>query len=617
MAGERNRRALVASADPRVGAIAVEPPAPPRASGFDHDPPPDDPHVVPGSPTALYRRLTAGLEAQTRDTVEALLIFTAVTAIVVAFLVVNTLERAAQDPWDSSSAKAWAFLIVTVAVIVGANWAVGRACDRALARADGSAPSALDDDVARRAIHRSAAVAAVVGVAVVALAAFPVVHGVLILLYVYPLVTWLPLIAVYAVVLAATAIGAASGHAPVAGARAALSWRMPVLAAAWLAAMVVLPSLQGRALYEATTYRDGAVLPRTTQPRLLPKDAAKGYANAAGLRDAHLVLDPVSDSLSYSAEHKTGSSPTGASDGIALQPLDEIDGTLERRPSGFRTAVSAVGPGSLSWRAYRRHPFTRVLERVIVPLEGGRAVAVAPYIGFKGFPVRHPFWQGVYVLHQDGRLEDLSPRAAIARPELARSGHLFPETLARDIAEAYGYRAGAFARPAGRTVVSDPSADSSGGAGNPQPYLTNLGDGLIDWVTVAHPASDDDVVTAVFLTDAVTGTTRVWHAPRGRVVLSNRGAIALARGLHLQWDTGSVLDDEQVEIRRAVEPRPVFARGRLYYLVSILPENGLHTAHRVDRTVLVDAVARRVVRVFDHADPEADDALRDFFAAGP
>jgi hypothetical protein len=44
-----------------------------------------------------------------------------------------------------------------------------------------------------------------------------------------------------------------------------------------------------------------------------------------------------------------------------------------------------------------------------------------------------------------------------------------------------------------------------------------------------------------------------------------------------------------------------------------VPVNGFHTRLPVDRTVLVDAEKRRIVRVFDHADSEADDALRAFF----
>lgn len=198
---------------------------------------------------------------------------------------------------------------------------------------------------------------------------------------------------------------------------------------------------------------------------------------------------------------------------------------------------------------------------MIVPLPGGGAVAVAPYIGYRGFPVRHRYWAGVYVLHQDGRLEDLSPREALARPDLVASGRLFPERLARQIGSAYGYRsrAGAVWTNHPRTEVSDPS-------GNPQPYLTNVGGGRIDWVTVAHQAGDDGTVAAIFLTDASTGATEVWKPPPDQRILSNTGAVALVRHLPLDW-TGCCDDNgDEYWLLKAVDPcvreRPPVLLGR-------------------------------------------------------
>jgi hypothetical protein len=369
---------------------------------------------------------------------------------------------------------------------------------------------------------------------------------------------------------------------------------------AWAAAMCLLPAWQGHALYAATHYAEGATLPDSTQPRILPKSAAQRFGERIGLQDAHLAVDPAGGGLEWTGEVDPGRFRRGASHAIAVEPLDHLDGTLERRPGGFTRAASEVGPGSLLWRAYDRHPFTRVQEPVIVPLGGRRAVAVAPYVGYRGFPVRHPYWQGVLVLHQDGRLEDLTPAAARARPELVRSGRLFPEALARHLAEAYGYRPGA---GRARTQVDDPP-------GNPQPYLTDLGDRLIDWVTVAHPPGDEDTASAVFLTDAATGATSVWHPRPGERVLSNQGAVALARSLGLRWQRCCDENGDPYDIRVATEPRPVFVRGRFLYLVSIVPVNGLHTPEPVDRTVLIDARRGRILNVFDHADPRAVDQLR-------
>ena len=439
----------------------------------------------------------------------------------------------------------------------------------------------------------------------------PLFHGLLMPLYQWPLVTWIPLVLGLLFTAGCTLVSLGSRHGVRSGLCAGIAWRVPVTVALWVAFMVMLPSLQGRALYGATTYVAGE-LPLITQPRILPKVAAQAYAGDAALHDAHLVVDPTSGQLVWSAEHAHGFLRLSASDAVAAQPLDRVDGARQLDAGGFAPAASRVGPGSLQWKAYDRHWFTRVQDAVIVPLGGGRAVAIAPYLGYRGFPERHPYWAGVYVYHQDGQLEDLTPGQALARPELARSGRLFPERLARAIAEAYGYRSGADAvvTAGARTEVSDPS-------GNPQPYLTNLGGGRVAWVTIAHPADDDTTISAVFLTDSSTGATEVWRPPTGMRLLSNTGAAQLVRGLPLQWDGCCDGNGDSYSLRKVVEPTPVFAHGHLFYLVSVVPNTQyLSTAQPVDQTVIVDAARRAVVGQYDHSDPNADRALRRFFSHG-
>ena len=223
----------------------------------------------------------------------------------------------------------------------------------------------------------------------------------------------------------------------------------------------------------------------------------------------------------------------------------------------------------------------------------------------------NPYWAGVYVYHQDGRMEDLTPRQALARPELAASGRLFPEQLARATAEAYGYRAGAGAllTDEARTVISD-------APGNAQPYLTNLGDRQVRWVTIAHPARDPATISAVFLTDSSSGATKVWRPRRGTRLLSNAGAIRLVKALPLAWTGCCDENENDYWARKAVEPTPVFAHGRLYYLVSVVANpQYIATTEPVDETVVVDAQRGLVAGEYGHADSGADANLRKFFTA--
>ena len=166
--------------------------------------------------------------------------------------------------------------------------------------------------------------------------------------------------------------------------------------------------------------------------------------------------------------------------------------------------------------------------------------------------------------------------------------------------------------------MNRPRTEIGDASGNPQPYLTNLGAGQVDWVTVAHPAGNDRTVAAIFLTDASTGATRVWTPPHGEKILSNTGAAALVRTLPLQWDGCCDENGDSYWLRKVVEPTPVFANGRLYYVVSVIPNSRyVATAQPVDQTVIVDAEQATIVGQYDHSDPNADTDLRAFFNRGP
>lgn len=436
-------------------------------------------------------------------------------------------------------------------------------------------------------------------------------HGLVMAIYQWPLATWIPFVFGLSFVAACVLVAILARRGARAGFAAGVSWRGAVTLGAWAVALAILPGLQGSALYDATAYLPGG-LPLSTQPRLLPKAGAESFADSSDLHNAHLVVDPTTGELVWSAESASGLLRRGGSSAVVEQPLGRVDGTETTTSAGFRTAVSQVGPGSLQWRAYGRHFFTRVEDAVLVPVAGGGAEAIAPYVAYRGFPVRHPYWAGVYVYHQDGRIEDLTPRQALARPELVASGRLFPERLAREIASAYGYRDGAAAvlSDPSRTVVTDPQ-------GNPQPYLTKVGPGSVWWVTVAHPASDESTVSAIFMTSSSTGATHVWKPRPGQRLLSNAGAVSLVQNLPLDW-TGCCDDNGDVYwLRKVVEPTPVFSHARLYYIVSVIPNpQYLSTAEPVDETVIVDAQTRRIARQYDHSDPSADAQIRAFLGSG-
>lgn len=174
----------------------------------------------------------------------------------------------------------------------------------------------------------------------------PLFHGVLMPFYQWPLVTWIPIVLGLLFTAICVPIGVVLRRGSKAGLRVGVMWRVPVTGCLWLVFVSLLPGWQGHALYESTVYAVGE-LPYTTQPRLLPKAAAQAYAADTSLHNAHLVINPATGTLVWSAERAGGLLRRGASQGFAVLPIDRVDGTEQLYAGGFRIAASRVGPGSL------------------------------------------------------------------------------------------------------------------------------------------------------------------------------------------------------------------------------------------------------------------------------
>jgi hypothetical protein len=199
----------------------------------------------------------------------------------------------------------------------------------------------------------------------------------------------------------------------------------------------------------------------------------------------------------------------------------------------------------------------------------------------------------VFVVAPDGAIEDLEPEEAARRPELAQTGRIFPDTQARRIQEAFQYKRGvwnAWFVHEDQTRITDTET-------NRQPYLVDFGaTGLgRQWVTVAEPYGRAFAASAIFLTDATTGRTRIWRVPRRMSLSGNRRALQAVRAVSIPGiDFGDGTPGSGNF--RVVEPRPVFVKGRVVYLTSIIP----NTANAVSKTVVVDAETNKLVAIFDN-----------------
>ncbi len=344
-------------------------------------------------------------------------------------------------------------------------------------------------------------------------------------------------------------------------------------------------------------------LPQTSQPRLLPRTSVDDDPNFQDATEIHLARNPKTGELLWTGEWQS-SWLSGPSSGVALKNLDSVKGSSAILRAGFDHSVAGFGPQTLKWKAKWDHPFSRIQYPVLVPSTGDEpAFAIAPYVGFRGFPYKTPYFKGVLVYHEDGTLEDLTPEEAAARPELVASGRIYPEALARAEAESMADHLGGEIKDA---------------EDNKQPYLTSIDDNTTDWVTVVNGKGANAGVIAVLLQDSSTGHMRIWEPHDGEDLVSTRYVIDSARALPLQWEATRCCDSDgdsyTVKLRQVVEPRLAFKDGKPYYLVTVAPTDELAISRQVEYTLLIDAQTGKTIRKFDHvSNPNADQALVNFF----
>ncbi len=375
--------------------------------------------------------------------------------------------------------------------------------------------------------------------------------------------------------------------------------------------------LTNRAIYSNTEYASIPSLPEGGIVRLVPQEVAVEIASSGfnspteKLTDFRSVVTP--EGLAWTAFR----TPDGAfrvfskkSQGFVTLNAESTERRVKQSDAKLDIAPGQLLTDNLRWRLLKSH-YLIDLGNPVGALDGqGRPIIIVPYVSYKGWLIRRPVLGGVFVVHPDGKIEDLSPDEARKRPEITSTGRLFPDTLARRIQDAYAYKRGIW----NRFVLHEEQTQISDTETNQQPYLIDFGERGVKWVTVAEPYGQAFAANAIFLTDTVTGQTEIWRVPRDASLSGNRRAVETVRSVSIP---GVVFAGEGAQGTggkfKVVEPRPVFVGGRLLYLVSVIPENG----NSVSKSVVVDAARNKVVAIFDNdTDPSADEDTLRYLATG-
>ncbi len=374
----------------------------------------------------------------------------------------------------------------------------------------------------------------------------------------------------------------------------------------------VNPLLVQRSLAVHTEFVPVDRLPDTGIVRLVPREVAErvltGSFNSSTERLQEPRVTNTPDGLQWSSIR----TPEGLvrrytkqGGGLMLQNAQSLSRASDRADANFKYAPGLAIFDSLQWQLRERKLLVDLAEPVGILTADGKPLILVPYIKYKGFPIRRPVLGGAFLVHPgpEGKIEELSPEEAAKNPTIAASGRLMPDTLTRRIHDAYALRGGIWNflfLHTNQTKIVDTEL-------NRQPYLLQGPSGRNFWVSVAEPYGKAATTNAVFVTDSTSGTTSVWKVPDDEGLTGNARAVRVAQSVAIPGVTFRSSDPRigSTGSHRAVEPRPVFIKGKLYFVVSVIPDN----SESVTKTVVVDATNNRAVKVFNTDEAGLRDTL--------
>lgn len=365
----------------------------------------------------------------------------------------------------------------------------------------------------------------------------------------------------------------------------------------------VNPLLVQRSLAVHTEFTPVDGLPDTGVVRLVPREVAERVLTGSFNSSTERLDEPRVVNTPEGLQWSSIRTPEGLvrrytkkGGGLMLQDAQTLARQFDQIDAEFKYAPGLAIFDSLTWQLRERRLLVDLAEPVGILDQQGKPLILVPYVKYKGFPIRRPVLGGAFLVHpgKEGKVEDLSPEEAAKNPAIAASGRLVPDTLARREHDAYALRGGIWNYlflHNDQTKIVDTEL-------NRQPYLLQGNGGKNYWVSVAEPYGRAAATNAVFVTDSTTGKTSVWTVGADKALTGNARAIRLTQSEAIpgvNFGSGDARIGGGTGSHRAVEPRPVFVKGRLYFVVSVIPNN----AESVTKTVIINATSNQVAGVFD------------------
>ena len=151
-------------------------------------------------------------------------------------------------------------------------------------------------------------------------------------------------------------------------------------------------------------------------------------------------------------------------EGIVTLNAESTERRVKPSDAELEVAPGQLLTDNLRWRLLKKHYLIDLANPVGALDREGRPIIIVPYVSYKGWLIRRPVLGGVFVVHPDGEIEDLSPDEA--RIVLSRHGALFrTRCRAQEVASSVNLGTGSSCRgadPDRDTEINQPVPIDSG-----------------------------------------------------------------------------------------------------------------------------------------------------------
>lgn len=348
------------------------------------------------------------------------------------------------------------------------------------------------------------------------------------------------------------------------------------------------------------SFASRTTLPEINQLRLLPKQVATRYGHDSLQNPQEYLGDSQIVMVDGKQERVFPRLPDGGLlffvnklNGFVTVDASSLDKKAEIIDQKF---VYSEGIGvfdNIYFQLYKKKYWIDFVDQPIYlkDPQTQKWVTVVPYIQYKNFPIRTPYWGGFMTITSDGAITDYKPEDAQTL-SLTTGNRVQPKEIARFYTESYAYRNGLLNY---WFIHKDQPEIDEVNYGD-QPFHISTQEGYKQFV-VTRPTGSSYGIYKIFIFDATTGKQEIIEYPQSSLLTGPVAALDYAQKEFPEIDYNNFMLDE---------PRPITSKGRLYWLISIVGSNSAGIA----KNVVVDAQTTKVTNF------QSEKEIMDFVNSG-